>query len=290
MRIGNISIGKPKIGLALGAGSARGWAHIGVIKALQEHNIEADIITGTSAGGVVGAFYAADAIPILEEALKNFRSIRDTIAHLDFGLGSGGIITGKRWWKKFLETYLPVRNFNELKKPFGVVAVDLVTMQEIHIIEGELMPAIRSTIAVPGFFSPFEYQNYKFVDGGILNPVPIDLARKLGADIVIAVDLNARPKTIIPDSMREIFLRSIEIMQHRIKTDNKMLSKPDVVIEPDLEEVEFLDYHKHQISIAEGYRATIEKIDIIIKLTKSKFHVLPKKKYYMYKPIKSIEY
>ncbi|GIX43101.1 MAG: patatin family protein [Leptospiraceae bacterium] len=290
MRLGNIIIGKPKIGLALGSGSARGWAHIGVIKALEEYNIEVDVIAGTSAGGVVGAFCAADAIPILEESLKNFRSLKDTIAHLDLGIGSGGIITGKRWWKKFLETYLPVRNFSELKKPFGVVAVDLVTMQEVHIIKGELMPAIRSTIAVPGFFSPFEYKNYKFVDGGILNPVPIDLTRKLGAEVVIAVDLNARPETIIPSSMREIFLRSIEIMQHRINYDNKIFAKPDIVIEPDLDEVEFLDYHKHQIAIAEGYRATMEKMDEILKIVKAKIKKLPSKKYYLHKPIQSIEY
>ncbi len=290
MRIGNLLIGKPKIGLVLGSGSARGWAHIGVIKALEEYGIEPDIITGTSSGGVVGAFYAADAIPILEESLKNFKSLKDTFFHLDFGIGSGGIVTGKRWWKKFLETYLPVRNFSELKKPFGVVAVDLVTMQEVHIIKGELMPAIRSTIAVPGFFSPFEYKNYKFVDGGILNPVPVDLARKLGAEVVIAVDLNSRPETIIPSSMREIFLRSIEIMQHRINFDNKIFSKPDIVIEPDLDEVKFLDYHKHKIAIAEGYRATVEKIEDILKIVKSKISFLPTKKYYLYKTIQSIEY
>jgi len=290
MRIGNLFIGKPKIGLALGSGSARGWAHIGVIKALEENGIEVDVVAGTSSGGVVGAFYAADAITILEESLKNFKSLKDTIAHLDLGIGSGGIITGKRWWKKFLESYLPVHNFDELKKPFGVVAVDLVTMQEVHIVKGELMPAIRSTIAVPGFFSPFEYNNYKFVDGGILNPVPVDLARRLGADVVIAVDLNSRPETIIPSSMREIFLRSIEIMQHRINSDNKIFYKPDVIIEPDLDDISFLDYHKHQVAIAEGYRATIEKMEEILKVIRFKIKKLPSQKVYLNKAIKSIEY
>lgn len=290
MKIGNFLIGKPKIGIALGAGAARGWAHIGVLKALEENHIEPEIISGTSAGGVVGAFYAADAIPILEDALKNFKSLKDTLSHLDFGLGSGGMITGKRWWKKFLETYLPVRRFEELRKPFGVVTVDLVTMQEIHITSGELMPAIRSTVAVPGFFSPFEYKNYKFVDGGILNPVPIDLARDLGAEVVIAVDLNSRPETEIPESLREIFLRSVEIMQYKIKFYNKMIFKPDIVIEPDLDDISFLDYHKHQIAIAEGYRATMEKMDQIKKVINTKFKFLPKTNKSYFKSVQSIEY
>ncbi len=290
MRLGNFLLGRPKIGLALGSGSARGWAHIGVIKALEENGIEPDIIAGTSAGGVVGAFYAADALQILEDSLKNFKSLKDTLAHLDLGLGTGGLVSGKRWWKKFLETYLPVRNFDELKRPFGVVAVDLVTMQEIHIIKGELLPAIRSTIAVPGFFSPFEYKNYKFVDGGLLNPVPMDLARNLGADVVIAVDLDSRPETEVPSSIREVFLRSIEIMRNRINIDNKIFEKPDVVIEPELDEIHFLDYHKHQLAIAEGYRATMEKMDEILKVVHSKIRKLPSKKNNLKKHIQSIEY
>ncbi len=248
MRLGNFVIGKPRIGLALGSGAARGWAHIGVIRALEENEIQPDIIVGTSAGGVVGAFYAAKELPLLESALQNFKSLKDTLAHLDIGWGSGGIISGKKWWSKFLETYLPVRTFEELKKPFGVVAVDLVTMNEVHIVKGNLLPALRSTVAVPGFFSPFEYQEHKLVDGGLLNPVPIDLARDFGADIVIAVDLNSRPDTEIPDSMKDILYRSIQIMQHRINIDNKFFFKPDIVIEPELDEVSFLDYHKHKIS------------------------------------------
>lgn len=290
MKIGNLLLGKPKIGLALGAGSARGWAHIGVIKALEENGIFPDVISGTSAGGVVGAFYAADALPILEDSLKNFKSLKDTLAHLDLGIGSGGMITGKRWWSKFLETYLPVRRFEELRKPFGVVTVDLVTMQEVHITSGELMPAIRSTVAVPGFFSPFVYKNYKFIDGGILNPVPIDLARDLGADVVIGVDLNSKPEIEVPDSMTEIFRRTFEIMQYKINYYNKVIYKADIMIEPNLYEVSFLDYHKHQIAIAEGYRATIEKIDEIQAKINSKFRLIPKSKKGFYKTIQSIEY
>ncbi len=290
MKIGSLLFGKPKIGIALGAGSARGWAHIGVIKALEENGIFPEVVSGTSAGGVVGAFYAADALSILEDSLNNFKSLKDTLFHLDFGIGSGGMITGKRWWSKFLETYLPVRKFEELKKRFGVVTVDLVTMQEVHITSGELMPAIRSTIAVPGFFSPFEYKNYKFIDGGVLNPVPIDLARDLGADVVIGVDLNSRPETNIPNSMIEIFRRTFEIMQYKINHYNKVVYKADVIIEPNLYDISFLDYHKHQIAIAEGYRATIEKMDEILSKVNTKIRIIPKTKEGFYKTIQSIEY
>ncbi|MCS7205894.1 MAG: patatin-like phospholipase family protein [Leptospiraceae bacterium] len=276
MKIANLKIGKPKIGLALGSGAARGWAHIGVIKALEENQIFPDVIAGTSSGGVVGAFYAADGLSILEDALRNFKSLKDTLLYLDFGIGSGGIVTGKRWWKKFLETYLPVRTFSELKKSFGVVAVDLLTMQEVYITEGELMPAIRSTIAVPGIVSPFEYKQFKFVDGGVLNPVPVDLARRLGADIVIAVDLDFQPEVKNPESVRDILLRSIEIMKHRIRIDNMIFTKPDIVIKPNLKDIAFFDYHKHKISISEGYRATMEQIELIKKIIKRKITFLKK--------------
>jgi NTE family protein len=258
MRLAGFQIGRPVVGIALGSGSARGWAHIGVLRALEEEGIRPKVATGTSAGGVVAAFYAASALDKLEEFVRNYRGFGKTIAHLDFGLGNAGMITGKRWLANFLEAYLPVRDFRQLNLPLGMVATDLISMKEVHITSGPLIPAIRSTVAVPGFFSPLEYGNMMLVDGGLLNPVPVDLARVLGADIVIAVDLNARVTTVVPDSLAEVVHRSIETMMNRVRETNMALMKPEVIIAPNLNGVGFLDYHLGEIAIAEGYRATLE--------------------------------
>lgn len=260
MRLAGFQIGRPVIGIALGSGSARGWAHIGVLRALAEEGIQPKIVTGTSAGGVVAAFYAASALDKLEEFVRNYKGFGKTIAHLDFGLGNAGMITGKRWLAKFLEAYLPVRDFRQLTLPLGVVATDLISMKEVHITSGPLIPAIRSTVAVPGFFSPLEYGNMMLVDGGMLNPVPVDLARALGADIVIAVDLNANPLTTVPDSLADVVHRSIETMMNRLRETNMARMKPEITIAPNLNSVSFLDFHEGETSIAEGYRATIEMI------------------------------
>lgn len=260
MRLAGFKIGRPVIGIALGSGSARGWAHIGVLRALAEEGIRPKIVTGTSAGGVVAAFYAASALDNLEEFVRNYRGFGSTIAHLDFGLGNPGMITGKRWLANFLEAYLPVRDFRQLTLPLGMVATDLISMKEVHITSGPLIPAIRSTVAVPGFFTPLEYGNMMLADGGMLNPVPVDLARALGADIVIAVDLNANLSSTVPDSLADVVHRSIETMMNRVRETNMAHMKAEITIAPNLNSVGFLDFHEGETSIAEGYRATIEMI------------------------------
>ncbi len=260
MKLAGFQIGRPVIGIALGSGSARGWAHIGVLRALEQEGIRPRVVTGTSAGGVVAAFYAASALDKLEEFVRNYKGFGKTIAHLDFGLGNAGMITGKRWLANFLEAYLPVRDFRQLSLPLGMVATDLVSMKEVHITSGPLIPAIRSTVAVPGFFTPLEYGNMILADGGMLNPVPVDLARALGADIVIAVDLNASLPGEVPDSLADVVHRSIDTMMNRVRETNMRYARPEIVIEPNLSHIGFLDFHEGETAIAEGYRAAIEVI------------------------------
>src|SRR5690606_14624459 len=144
-------------------------------------------------GAVIGAYYSAGAMGRLREFADSFTSRLTTISFLDVSLGRGGLIDGKNFIKTVRE-HLPVRTFEELKIPFGAVATDLTNLQEVHMTAGALLPAVRASVSIPGFLAPFEHDGTMLVDGGLLNPVPVSLCRKLGADFVIAVDLNSSPK------------------------------------------------------------------------------------------------
>lgn len=256
---------KPKVGIALGSGAARGWAHIGVLQTLEKAGIPVDIVTGTSAGGVVGSFYAANALDTLQEILQEFKGLRNSLSYMDFTFSGNGLIAGKRLIQ-FLQSHLPARTFADLKKPFGVVAVDLNSHEEVHIFQGALLPAIRATIAVPGFLSVVKSGDMNLVDGGILNPVPVSLARKLGAEIVIGVDLESVPRSRDLDNMTDVIHVSMESMQERIRTVNRQIFPADVWLEPQLNAIRFMDYHKTEEAIAEGIRVAEKAIPDINRL------------------------
>lgn len=261
--VGPLVVGRPRIGLALGSGAARGWAHIGVIEALEKAGVQIDVVTGTSAGAVIGAFYAAGALKSLRNFAESHRSIRQTFAYLDVVIARRGLVGGERFADYLVEN-LPARRFEDLRCPLGVVAADLVTLREVHISSGPLLPAIRATVAVPGFLSPQENGKRQLVDGGLLNPVPVNLARKLGADIVIAVDLNAHPTEKRAGSLTEVISRSVLAMQQRIRLAQRHDNPPDVLIEPVLSGIRFMDYHRTEEAIAEGARAAQRKMDEVM--------------------------
>ncbi len=177
-----------KIGLALGSGSARGLAHIGVIRAIEEAGIRIDMVAGTSIGALIGAAYATGRLDELEQ---DFRSIdRKRIgALLDPVLPWSGFIDGKKI-AQFVRSHVSLKAVEQLPIPFCAVATELSSGQEMVIREGDLIDAVRASISVPGIFSPVRWKNRILVDGGLVNPVPVSAVRALGADIVIAVDLN----------------------------------------------------------------------------------------------------
>jgi NTE family protein len=179
---------QPKIGLALGSGSARGWAHLGVIRALREAGIEPDVVCGTSAGALVGAAYAGGDLDGFEDWVRTLRW-RDVLSFFDFGL-NGGLIKGEKLMG-FLAEHFVGRTFSDLNKPFACVATDLVTGREIWLQEGDVVAAVRASIALPGLFAPCLRGEQLLVDGALVNPVPVSLCRAMGADIVIAVDLGS---------------------------------------------------------------------------------------------------
>lgn len=179
---------QPTIGLALGSGAARGWAHIGVIHALEEVGIRPAMIAGCSIGALVGSGYAGGSLDKLEEWVRGIRSL-DVMRLLDIRFG-GGLIEGDSLMKSLQKQIEPV-DIESLDIPFAAVATDLEAGREVWIREGSLMQAVRASIAVPGLMSPVRSNGRWLVDGGLTDPVPVSLCRALGADIVIAVNLNS---------------------------------------------------------------------------------------------------
>lgn len=179
---------RPRIGIALGGGAARGWAHIGILRWLREHDLQPDVIAGTSIGALVGAAYAADSLDDLEEWVRTL-TWQDVVAYLDLSFG-GGFIHGKKLFE-FLESRFTDVNIEDLQKVYGAVATELSSGQEVWFREGSMYHAVRASVALPGLFTPVKEDERWLVDGGLVNPVPVSLCRALGAERVIAVDLNA---------------------------------------------------------------------------------------------------
>ncbi|RTE87130.1 MULTISPECIES: patatin-like phospholipase RssA [Gammaproteobacteria] len=179
-----------KIGLALGSGAARGWAHIGVIRALQDMGIEPDVITGTSIGSLVGGAYAAGKLDEIEEWVRDMDRWK-VFNLLDFGLSSGGVISGEKVFNHAQERFGDILVEN-LDKPFAAVATDLYTGREVWLKEGNLFKVARASCAMPGLLAPKMFDGRWLVDGALVNPVPVSLARALEADFVIAVNLNSQ--------------------------------------------------------------------------------------------------
>ena len=177
-----------RIGLALGGGAARGWAHIGVIRALAEMGVEPEIVAGTSIGAIVGAAYAGDELDALEEWVRAL-DWKAVLSYLDLSLLAGGFIQGEKLMQ-FARGHARDARIENLPRRFGVVATDLESGREIWFRDGPLLDAVRASISLPGLFAPVNLDGRWLVDGGLANPVPVSLCRAMGADIVIAVNLN----------------------------------------------------------------------------------------------------
>lgn len=271
---------KRKIGLALGSGSARGWAHIGVIRALEEAGIVPDLLCGCSIGALVGAAYADGDIDALERWVTGLRW-QDVVGLLDVGL-SGGLIKGDKLIA-FFERHFVDKEFAALPLPFACVATELATGREIWLKEGSVAAAVRASIALPGLFTPMSLEGRLLVDGGLVNPVPVSLCRALGAEIVIAVDLGSeivgralrrsstsQGKTGWTDlllkslglkrqdaapSLATVMTTSIHIMQARIARSRLAGEPADALIAPRLAHLGLMDFHRASDAISEGHAA-----------------------------------
>lgn len=179
----------PKIGLALGSGVARGWSHIGVLHALRRAGIEPDVICGSSIGALVGGTYLTGHLDYLENWARGLTR-RGLMKYLDLRFTGGGLIGGKRFDALYRES-VGDAEIEDLDRPFAVVATDLATGHEVWLQTGRVESAIRASYALPGIFSPVKREGRWLVDGALVNPVPVTVCRALGAQVVIAVNLNA---------------------------------------------------------------------------------------------------
>lgn len=177
-----------RIGLALGSGAARGWAHIGVLRALSDLKIQPDVICGTSIGGLVGGFHLAGHLTELEDWACRLTKLR-MVRYLDLGIASNGLIAGNRLFA-MMERYLQDVTIEALPIPFASVVTDLYTGHEIWLTKGRLVEAIRASFSLPGLFEPVKIDDRWVVDGALVNPVPVSICHALGAQIVIAINLN----------------------------------------------------------------------------------------------------
>src|SRR2546430_2004772 len=205
---------KPRIGLALGSGSARGWAHIGAIRALEERGIKADLVCGSSIGALVAAAYAAGELDRLEKWVTGLAWT--TVVRLMDLTWRGGLIRGQRLFTLF-RTIFEDRQIDDLPIPFGAVATELYSGRELWLRHGDLLDAVRASCAMPGIFTPVVRDNVVLVDGGLVNPVPVSMCRALGAELVIAIDLSwgklgpyrDRTRQHVADGEREVAPREM---------------------------------------------------------------------------------
>lgn len=228
---------RPKIGLALGGGGPKGLAHLGVIKTLLQHNIPIDLIAGTSAGAMMGSLYAySQDIVSVERYIMEKNALQMLSYFSDISLRTG-FIEGNRM-EKFLGEYIQNDDFKSLKIPFSAVAVDLETGKKVVLHHGSVVKAVRASIAIPVLFKPVEIDNQILVDGGLISQVPVDTAFEMGADIVIAVQLDYRYKpdcnlsTLNPLQIGELSFNIVA--KHVADTEIK---RAQIIIRPHLETV-----------------------------------------------------
>ncbi len=304
---------RPGVGLALGSGSARGLAHLGVIRAIEEAEIEVSFIAGTSMGALIGAIYAAGKLDDLEATFMDF-DWKKTISFFDVVLPKSGLLDGAKV-SELVRNHLHTDAIEMLPKLFAAVATDIVSGEEVVIRSGDVIEGVRASISVPGIFTPVRSNGHILVDGGLTNPVPVSAARTMGADFVIAVDLNheiiagKNMKPILPvakkdspqngaigilsrwvgnyrqsmmdikrslltndapasaqfkawtstepmPSIFEVLLASINIMETHITQTRLRLDRPDLIIQPPLGHIRFLEFDRAEEIIAIGYEHT----------------------------------
>lgn len=266
----------PRVGLALGGGGARGLAHIGVLKILEREGIPVHCIAGTSIGGIIAAACAVGLKPdFLEEEALRMASPRQLLRLADLGMPQRGFLEGQKVYA-YLAGLLGAGTFENAQLPVAMTAVDLKSGRRLYLCEGPLLEAVRATIAFPGVFKPVEREGQLLVDGGLLDNLPTDAARTLGADVVIAVDVTAKEAITslfsnlqqahyVPSGLvetMEVLWRSIAVMMTEIEHQCMRRARPDLVIRPDIPSdlLIFTGFTRAEEAIEAGIQATEEAL------------------------------
>ena len=253
-----------RVALVLGAGTSRGFAHIGVLKILEGNRIPVHMIVGTSAGSFVGSLYAYgfNAFQLQKIALSI-----DKADIIDYVVPDNGFIKGERL-EAYVNNLVQSTPLEKMRTPFYAVATNVENGREVVFGRGNTGTAVRASCAIPGVFRPVRIDNVMYVDGGVVSPIAVDAARRLGADVVIAVDISAGIDAKQPEGTIDTILRSIGIMQSRIS--ETQLSRADIVIRPKVGGIGAADFEKRNDAIMEGEKAALEAIPAIQKLIDNK--------------------
>ncbi len=278
-----------EIGLALGGGAARGWAHVGVLQGLRERDIEVGCLTGTSIGALVGAFFATGKLSVLENMAEDFGRLK-ALRFFDLAWARDGFVSGRRV-SRFMNQHFKGIAIEDLPLPFAVATVDLRTGERVILQRGDLARAVRASISIPGLFPPVQDGGRMLVDGGLADPLPVGLTRSLGAKTVIGVDLNwhigafangrgngrrgddsiSRGATVSRHWPRvrakhklglfKITHSSLLVMLRQL-TEARLRFEPcDLLIRPSLESISTFDFHLPKAGLEAGYQAALAALD-----------------------------
>ncbi|WP_422370181.1 patatin-like phospholipase family protein [Hoeflea sp.] len=281
---------KPRIALALGGGAARGWSHIGVLRALDEAGVEISMIAGTSIGALVGGCYLAGRLDELEAFARSL-TMRRIAGLLDFAIGGGGLFGGMRLNNRMQEHLVGV-NIEDLDRTFVAVAAELNTGHEVWISSGSLITGIRASYALPGIFEPVRCGNRTLLDGALVNPVPVSVCRAHEQPLVVAVNLHydlygrsavikhtaSEPSSETPAAggrdkarqarigMTSVMVQSFNIIQDRISRARLAGDPPDLSLHPKLADIGLSEFHRANEAIDRGYQEAKSKLGEIARM------------------------
>ncbi|MCK8778743.1 patatin-like phospholipase family protein [Rhizobium sp. NTR19] len=276
---------KAKLALALGGGAARGWAHIGVLRALDEAGIEVGMIAGTSIGALVGGCYLAGKLDELESFARSL-TMRRIAGLLDLTIGGGGLLGGMRLTKRMQE-HLEGLSIEDLDRPFVSVATELHTGHEVWISSGSLITGLRASYALPGIFEPVRSNNRTLVDGALVNPVPTSVCRAYEQPLVVAVNLNyeifGRSAVVklnasvqTPEERKKqeetrvsvtgTMVQAFNIIQERISRARLAGDPPDLALHPRLADIGLSEFHRAGEAIQRGYDETMAQISALKRM------------------------
>lgn len=260
------------VGLCLGGGGARGFAHLGALKAFEEYGIKFDMVAGCSVGSLVGAFICSG------QSFKKIYSTSKNIQVKDIKRNKIKFMPSTtEGLQEIVSSNIKYKNIEDLPKKLFVVSVDVRTGKEIVYENGDLAKTVAGSCAVPGVFYPVEYNDRTLIDGGVMNNIPADVLRKRGCDVVITVDVNStRGGGTSSDKFYDIFLASISIMMKNNSNQGYVYS--DIVIKPDMKRFKSTKLDGYEAMVEEGYNATIAMMPEILKLIKNKRYRIWKRK------------
>jgi NTE family protein len=307
---------RPRIGVALGSGGARGWAHIGVLDALREAGIDIHCVAGASMGALVGAAFAAGRLADLRQVAVELDWKRVLGYFAELSLSGSGLIDGRKI-RRFLSEYVGAINIERLTLPYAAVATDIETGREVVLRAGNVVEAVRASISIPGLFTPGRRDGAFLVDGGLVNPIPVSVARALGADAVIAVDVVRAPLPVRrEDAVRrprfkrprgeiaaqlfdaieiriadlnlrraaidgrrggapgiiDVFGNAARIVQRQIADMRLEREPPDVLIQPDVQNISTMDFHRAAEAISAGRAAVAPHLPSLRRLARADGH------------------